>query len=89
VLFFTPATGAAFSTRQQSFIAAGIYAPRGACGATSSSAAQVNIYGSLLCDSLSNVGGWAFHYDEAIMKVAGTGEYSVTAWDESPGVLVP
>lgn len=46
-------------------IGAAVYAPLAACNG----GAQAAIYGSIVCRSISNVGGWAFHYDEALSLI--------------------
>lgn len=69
----------------QSYIGAAIYAPRAAC-LGNPSAAQADVYGALICGSIGritsgNQGGWAFHYDDALMNL-GTGGFSVARVDE-------
>jgi len=69
----------------QSWIGAAIYAPRAAC-LGNPSAAQADVYGALICGSIGritsgNQGGWAFHYDDALMQL-GTGGFNITRLDE-------
>jgi len=60
-----------------------IFAPNGSCGRPGQgSNAQSQIYGSLLCLDLRNVGGWKFHYDEDLVNVDGGGSYEVARWNE-------
>jgi hypothetical protein len=63
---------------QQSRFAAAVVAPNGTCGG----GAGVHMFGSLMCRELVNVGGWLFHYDEALADAIRTGEYRVTRWAE-------
>lgn len=72
---------AAVQIRQHAKLAAGVYAPYASCGNQQSNA-QVEIYGSLICDSVLNQGGWSFHYDEALVDSIRTGEYFVDRWRE-------
>lgn len=65
---------------QQTDFAALIYAPRANCTSPQSNAA-VDIYGALVCQSLGNVGGWAFHFDESSREIT-TSEFAVTTWRE-------
>jgi hypothetical protein len=58
-------------------IGAAIYAPLAACAG----GAQVNIYGSLVCRSISNVGGWQFHYDDAL-ALLGAGDFRLRHYRE-------
>lgn len=67
--------------RQQSIFAGTIWAPRGACGGLTGSAASVHIYGSLVCGNIRNVGGWQFHFDEALLDI-GMSEFGIAVWTE-------
>jgi hypothetical protein len=58
-------------------IGAAIYAPLASCDG----GAQVNVYGSLVCRSISNVGGWQFHYDDALALV-GAGDFRLRHYRE-------
>lgn len=51
-----------------SAIAAGIYAPESDCGGNPSNA-QGAVYGSMICGSIDNQGGWQFNYDDDLMEV--------------------
>lgn len=61
-------------------ISAGIYAPESACAGNPSNA-QADVYGSLICGTISNQGGWSFHYDDRLGD-EGQGQYYVSAWRE-------
>jgi len=54
-------------------IVAGIYAPRSECSGNPSNA-QGQIFGSMICDTIGNNGGWEFHYDDKLEEV-GSGVY--------------
>ncbi len=54
--------GSSFDMANHTTVAAAIYAPFATC----EGGAQSVVYGSLICGSISNVGGWSFHYDEAL-----------------------
>ena len=68
----------------QTRFAGAIFAPYGSCGVPGSggSNAQVDIYGSLVCEDMRNVGGWNFHYDEDLRYAETTGQYHVVSWTE-------
>ncbi len=63
-------TGNTVSMYNQGNIAAAIYAPNAACGGVSSNAAT-DFWGSMICKTIDNVGGWTFHYD---MRLASVGD---------------
>ncbi|CAN5342764.1 hypothetical protein BH23ACT9_BH23ACT9_19440 [soil metagenome] len=73
-------TGGDVRIGNQTYIAAGIYAPLSRCGGNPSSA-QADIFGSLICKAITNQGGWAFHFDDALASI-GSGEYQLQAWRE-------
>ena len=52
---------------------AAIWAPHADCGGSPSNA-QADIYGAVVCHSISNQGGWNFHYDDALSAI-GTGQW--------------
>jgi hypothetical protein len=58
-------------------IGAAMYAPLAAC----SGGAQTNIYGSIICRSISNVGGWVFHFDDALNNL-GAGDFRLRHYRE-------
>lgn len=59
--------GTSYDMTNHSTIAAAIYAPLATCYG----GAQSVVWGSLVCSSISNVGGWQFHYDEALGLIGG------------------
>ena len=61
-------------------VAAGIYAIESTCEGNPSNA-QANIYGSLICGTISNQGGWSFHYDDRL-GLTGSGNYRTSVWRE-------
>lgn len=60
-------SGDVFKQKSSSGFGGTIHAPTGNCG--NPGAAQAEVYGSMLCRNISNVGGWAFHYDEALAGI--------------------
>jgi hypothetical protein len=56
------------STSPSNRFGAAVYGPQATCGGGS----QNEIYGSLICSTIANVGGWAFHYDEALESLGNT-----------------
>jgi hypothetical protein len=58
-------------------IGAAIYAPLASCAG----GAQTNTYGSLICRSISNVGGWIFHFDDALNNL-GAGDFRLQHYRE-------
>jgi hypothetical protein len=63
-------TGNTVSVYNQGNVAAAIYAPNAACGGVSSNAAT-DFWGSMICKTIDNVGGWTFHFD---MRLASVGD---------------
>jgi hypothetical protein len=61
-------------------IVAGIYAPRSDCSGNPSNA-QGQIFGSMICDTIGNNGGWEFHYDDKLETV-GSGVYVMDDYRE-------
>ncbi len=57
-----------------------IYAPRASCRGNPSNA-QAHIYGAMICRTVTNQGGWSFHYDQRLGDV-GVGNARVTHWSE-------
>ena len=77
-----------FQVGNQSHIAAAIMAPKAICHGSPSSA-QVDVYGSLICNRIGNAssgnqGGWDFHFDVRLLEL-GNGRYEVTALREEVG----
>lgn len=75
-------TGDNLLIENQTDFAGLIYAPEAVCKGTSSNA-SVDIYGAVVCDTLENVGGWSFHFDESSREVV-TQEYELDEWREEP-----
>ncbi len=61
-------------------IAAAIYAPESDCKGNPSSA-QAEIFGSLICGTISNQGGWQFHFNDELLS-HGKGQFAVQDWRE-------
>lgn len=62
-----------------------IYAPMSTCGGDNNAPAGANtdIYGSIMCAEMQNIGNWRFHYDDAL-GVYGSGAFNVSLWHEEP-----
>lgn len=76
--------GESFALGNQSQAAFAVAAPAATCQGNPSNA-QATIYGALLCNDLTNQGGWDFHFDERLAGI-GAGEYRITDWrEEAPG----
>ena len=76
-------TGNTVSMYNQGNIAAAIYAPNAACGGVSSNA-QTDFWGSMICNTIDNVGGWTFHYDTRLNAI-GDGTWRVKNYAEPLG----
>lgn len=72
--------GGEVSIGNQSYVAAGIYAPESVCAGNPSNA-QGEIYGSMICEEIANQGGWAFHFDDQLAE-QGAGEWRMRSWRE-------
>ena len=59
-------------------IAAGIFAPTSNCSGPN---AQGVIYGSLVCRTIDNKGGWSFHYDERLADIT-EDVFDMSSWRE-------
>src|SRR5206468_4829199 len=59
-------------------IGGALYAPLATCNG----GAQAAIYGSIVCRSISAVGGWQFHYDDALAGL-GAGDFRLRHYRES------
>jgi hypothetical protein len=79
--------GGDVNIRNQASVAGILYAPRANCGSPQSNAG-VNFYGALICDSISNQGGWNMHFDDSLAG-DGNGSFSVAGWREEQAVSVP
>jgi hypothetical protein len=73
-------TGTTVSMYNQSNLAAAVYAPNAACSGVTSDAAS-DYYGSLMCKTIDNVGGWTFHYDTRLGSV-GDGVWRLNQYTE-------
>ena len=60
---------------------AAIWAPYADCGGNPSNA-QSDIWGSAVCRTIGNQGGWQFHYDDALSALGG-GSWTVRHYAES------
>jgi hypothetical protein len=76
-------TGSLVAIGNQSEFAGAIAAPYASC-VGNPSAAQADIYGALICNDLSNQGGWDFYFDDRLLNL-GNGEYDITEWREEVG----
>jgi hypothetical protein len=70
--------GSTYDMSNHTTIAGAIYAPLATC----SGGAQSIVWGSLICRSISNVGGWQFHYDEALGRI-GMGDFRLRNFREN------
>src|SRR5919106_1051668 len=61
-------------------VVGGIYAPESDCSGNPSNA-QGEIYGSMICGTIENNGGWQFNYDDDLQGV-GSGEFELTNYRE-------
>jgi hypothetical protein len=72
------ALGTNFSAGNHSAIGAAIWAPNATC----SGGAQAEVYGSLVCGAIGNVGGWTFHYDTSLAQV-GDAQWAIRHYAEN------
>ncbi len=75
-------TGQTVSMYNQGEIAAAVYAPNAACGGVTSNAGTT-FYGSMICKTIDNVGGWTFKYDTRLSSI-GDGIWRLKDYSE-PG----
>jgi hypothetical protein len=61
-------------------VAAAVYAPTSECKGNPSNA-QSHIFGSMICRTLNNQGGWSFSFDDSLRSI-GVGRYEVGEWSE-------
>jgi hypothetical protein len=73
-------TGPLVALGNQSAIVGAFAAPYAAC-VGNPSAAQADIYGALICNDLTNQGGWNFFFDDRLLNL-GSGEYDIVEWRE-------
>jgi hypothetical protein len=76
-------TGSLVAVGNQSEFAGALAAPYASC-VGNPSAAQADIYGALICNDLSNQGGWDFYFDDRLLNL-GNGEYDIVEWREEVG----
>jgi hypothetical protein len=57
-----------------------MYAPRSDCSG-GTGGAQAEIFGAMVCEQMSNIGGWRFHYDDALRNIGG-GVFTLSSWRE-------
>lgn len=69
--------GTTFNMNNHSTLVAAVYAPLATCRG----GAQSNVYGSLVCGTIANTGGWGFHYDEALGAI-GDGQFRLYDYRE-------
>lgn len=62
------------------YVAASLYAPRASCRGNPSNA-QTHFYGSMVCATITNQGGWNFHYDSRLRDL-GVGGFDIIRWAE-------
>jgi hypothetical protein len=74
-------TGTTVSMYNQSNLAAAVYAPNAACGGVTSNAGS-DFYGSMICKTIDNVGGWTFHYDTRLASI-GDGAWRIRDYTEN------
>ena len=58
--------------------AAAVYAPSAQCQGP----AGVDIYGSLICELVDNVGNWNFHYDDKLSEIGGSSRFTIDSYRE-------
>jgi hypothetical protein len=73
-------TGQTVSMYNQGDVSAAVYAPNAACGGVTSNAGT-DFWGSMICKTIDNVGGWTFHYDTRLASV-GDGTWRVRNYSE-------
>jgi hypothetical protein len=73
-------TGQTVSMYNQGQVSAAIYAPNAACGGVTSNAGT-DYWGSMICKTIDNVGGWTFHYDTRLSSI-GDGIWRVRNYSE-------
>lgn len=74
-------TGTSVNMYNQSNLATAVYAPNATCGGVTSNAGS-DVYGSLVCNIIDNVGGWNFHYDTRLGGI-GDGRWRMFEYNES------
>ena len=69
--------GTSYDQSNHTTISAAVYAPLATCYG----GAQDVVYGSLVCGSISNQGGWTIHYDDALGAI-GAGDFRLRNFNE-------
>lgn len=59
--------------------AGAVYAPQAVC---KGGVGGIDVYGSLVCGYVDNVGNWAFHYDDSLADQGGTETYAIDRYRE-------
>jgi hypothetical protein len=67
-----------FDAGSQEKFGLGLYAPTSTC----SGGAGDDIYGSMICGSIANVGNWGFHYDKALENL-GNSQFSLSDYRDN------
>ncbi len=75
----SPATPQFQQNAPSSFFGGAVYGVHAHCGNPGS--AQAEVYGSLICDEIQNVGGWKFHFD-ASLETLGNSVFTLKRWQE-------
>lgn len=73
--------GSTVAIGNQNNVGAAIWAPLANCGGNPSNA-QTQIYGSLVCKTVDNQGGWGFNFDESLADV-GNGQWKASNYAEN------
>lgn len=76
--------GATVGVGNHSYIAMAMLAPNAGCAGTNSNA-QTHLFGSLICRSIGNQGGWVFHFDENLLGIGAGGLDILTYREEALG----
>ncbi|MBW3578286.1 MAG: hypothetical protein KY462_11220 [Actinobacteria bacterium] len=75
----SPATPEFQQNAPSSYFGGAVYGVDAHCGNPGS--AQAEVYGSLICDQINNVGGWKFHFD-ASLETLGNSVFTLKRWQE-------
>jgi hypothetical protein len=73
-------TGSTVNVYNQGDVSAAVYAPNAACSGETSNA-QTDYWGSMICNTIDNVGGWTFHYDTRLSTL-GDGTWHIRGYSE-------
>lgn len=61
-----------------------INAPNSLVSASGGGTPQVDVFGSVLANSIASAAQFAFHYDQALRQQFNTGQYQLSNWREEP-----